>query len=193
MFSFLGTMNSYGIDQSCILQRIANCAWKHYQNAPSRRKTTVSRIFKKWRRPPLYDQAHSTLYTREKILLAAAAAAAAALPARTPPRRVCSIPSRTAPRAAFHTIFVFLQSAHMSENRPNQASIVFLHEKASKKSSFSNIHFSHASTNFGIFSSRTVRIYSPSAHTTQNFRKIDEKIVENFDSKLQKSNFGGKK
>ena len=148
MFSFLGTMNSYGIDQSCILQRIANCAWKHYQNAPSRRKTTVSRIFKKWRRPPLYDQAHSTLYTREKILLAAAAAAAAALPARTPPRRVCSIPSRTAPRAAFHTIFVFLQSAHMSENRPNQASIVFLNEKASKKSSFSNTYFSNTSTSF---------------------------------------------
>ena len=132
MFSFLGTMNSYGIDQSCILQRIANCAWKHYQNAPSRRKTTVSRIFKKWRRPPLYDQAHSTLYTREKILLAAAAAAAAALPARTPPRRVCSIPSPTAPRAAFHTIFVFLQSAHMSENRSNQVSIVFLNKKQLK-------------------------------------------------------------
>ena len=78
------------------------------------------------RRPLLHDQAHSTLYTREKILLAAAAAAAAALPARTPRRRLYSIPSPTAPRAAFHTIFVFLPTAHMSENGSLQLSIVFI-------------------------------------------------------------------
>ena len=81
-----------------------------------------------------HEQTHSTLYTREKFLLAAAAAAAAAaLPARTPRRRLSSIPSRTVPRAAFHTIFVFIRSAHMSENGPIQVSIVFIHKKPVKK------------------------------------------------------------
>ena len=49
---------------------------------------------------------------------------------------LCSIPSPTAPRDRFQTLWVFVQSAHMSENRPNQVSIIFLNEKASKKSLF---------------------------------------------------------
>ena len=80
-----------------------------------------------------HEQTHSTLYTREKFLLAAAAAAAAALPARTPRRRLSSIPSRTVPRAAFHTIFVFIRSAHMSENGPIQVSVIFINKKPVNK------------------------------------------------------------
>ena len=85
------------------------------------------------RRPLLHDQAHSTLYTREEFLLAAAAAAAAALPARTPRWCHCLIPSPTAPRAAFQTVWVFVRSAHMSENGPIQASIVFINKKLVNK------------------------------------------------------------
>ena len=77
----------------------------------------------------------------------------------------------------------------MSENRSNQVSIVFLNEKASKKSSFSNTYFSNTSTSFWIFSSRTVRIGPNLSTYLENLLKIDQHLVKNLDPNSKKFQF----